>query len=109
MAVIAVVLMLVGTSLPATTGLLGLWGLVATGAPVGWWMWIARTLPNDAEAGGGLMVAVVQLSIGLGSTVGGFLFDASGYRSTFGFSAGILLMGAILVVMTYRAESARSA
>jgi predicted MFS family arabinose efflux permease len=104
MAVIAVALMAVGTSVAATTALMGVWGLVATGAPVGWWVWIARTLPHDAEAGGGLMVAVVQLSIGLGSTVGGLLFDSHGYRSTFIFSAGVLVLGSILVLMTLGTE-----
>lgn len=104
MAAIAVLLMAVGTSVAATTVLLGIWGLVATAAPVGWWLWIARTLPHDAEAGGGLMVAVVQLSIALGSTLGGLLFDGSGYQSTFAFSAGLLLVGAFLVVMTARAD-----
>ena len=29
------------------------------------------------------MVAVIQLAIALGSTVGGMLFDGSGYQSTF--------------------------
>jgi predicted MFS family arabinose efflux permease len=109
MAAIAVALMAVGTSVPATTVLLGIWGLVATAAPVGWWLWIARSLPQDAEAGGGLMVAVVQLSIALGSTVGGLLFDASGYRSTFAFSAGLLLLGAFLVFLTARADRTKSA
>lgn len=109
MAAIAVALMAVGTSVTATTVLLGLWGLVATAAPVGWWLWIARTLPQDAEAGGGLMVAVVQLSIALGSTVGGLLFDGSGYQSTFAFSAGLLLVGAVLVFFTARADHVRSA
>jgi predicted MFS family arabinose efflux permease len=109
MAAIAVALMAVGTSVPATTVLLGIWGLVATAAPVGWWLWIARSLPQDAEAGGGLMVAVVQLSIALGSTVGGLLFDASGYRSTFAFSAGLLLVGAFLVFLTARADRTKSA
>jgi predicted MFS family arabinose efflux permease len=104
MAAIAVLLMAVGTSVAATTVLLGIWGLVATAAPVGWWLWIARTLPHDAEAGGGLMVAVVQLSIALGSTLGGLLFDGSGYQSTFAFSAGLMLVGAFLVVMTARAD-----
>ena len=46
--------------------LLSLWGLLATAAPTGWWTWIARTLPEDAETGGGLMVAVIQLSIAPG-------------------------------------------
>jgi predicted MFS family arabinose efflux permease len=108
MAAIAVTLVAVGGSVSATTVLLGVWGLVATAAPVGWWLWIARTLPQDAEAGGGLMVAVVQLSIALGSTVGGLLFDGSGYRSTFVFSAGLLLIGAFLVVLTARADRTKS-
>nr|WP_307607937.1 MFS transporter [Variovorax boronicumulans] len=109
MAAIAVALIAVGASVPATTVLLGIWGLVATAAPVGWWLWIARTLPQDAEAGGGLMVAVVQLSIALGSTVGGFLFDGTGYQSTFAFSAGLLLVGAFLVFLTARADRTKSA
>ncbi|PZP91120.1 MAG: MFS transporter [Variovorax paradoxus] len=106
MAAIAVALIAMGASVPATTVLLGVWGLVATAAPVGWWLWVARTLPHDAEAGGGLMVAVVQLAIALGSTVGGVLFDSSGYRGTFVFSAGLLLVGAFLVVLTARAAHA---
>jgi len=108
MAAIAVALIAVGASVPATTVLLGAWGLVATAAPVGWWTWIARTLPHDTEAGGGMMVAVVQLSIALGSTAGGVLFDASGYRSAFLFSAGLLLVGGFLVFLTARADSTRS-
>lgn len=108
MAAIAVTLIGVGASVSATTVLLGIWGLVATAAPVGWWLWIARTLPQDAEAGGGLMVAVVQLSIALGSTVGGLLFDHNGYRSTFVFSAGLLLVGALLVYLTSRADHGTS-
>ena len=108
MAAIAVALIAVGSSVPATSVLLGIWGLVATAAPVGWWLWIARTLPQDAEAGGGLMVAVVQFSIALGSTVGGFLFDGTGYQSTFAFSAGLLLVGAFLVFLTARADRTKS-
>ena len=55
-----------------------------------------------------MMVAVVQLSIALGSTAGGVLFDASGYRSAFLFSAGLLLVGGFLVFLTARADSTRS-
>ena len=106
MAAIALALIAVGASVTATTVLLALWGLVATAAPVGWWTWVAKTLPHDAEAGGGLMVAVVQLSIALGSTVGGLLFDGQGYQGTFIFSAGALLVGAVLVFFTRRADHA---
>lgn len=70
MAVIALALTFFGDDLAAVAILLGVWGLVATAAPVGWWSWLAKTLPADAEAGGGLMVAVVQLAIALGSTMG---------------------------------------
>jgi len=83
-------------------GLLALWGLVATAAPVGWWSWIAQALPAEAEAGGGLMVAVIQLAIALGSTMGGALFDHIGYQSTFMASAAVLLVGAYLTALTGR-------
>ncbi|WP_374197308.1 MFS transporter [Janthinobacterium sp. UMAB-60] len=96
MALIAVALTVFGSKVAAVTVLLGIWGLVATAAPVGWWAWLATTLPGDAEAGGGLMVAVVQLAIALGSTVGGLLFDTSGYQSTFIASAAVLLLAAFL-------------
>jgi predicted MFS family arabinose efflux permease len=108
MAAIALTLIAAGDSLAASTALLAAWGLVATAAPVGWWAWVARTLPDNAEAGGGLMVAVIQLAIALGSTVGGLLFDTSGYQSTFTLSAGLLLIGAFLVVLTARADRARA-
>jgi predicted MFS family arabinose efflux permease len=102
MAAIGVTLMFVGASLPATAVLLGAWGLVATAAPVGWWTWLARTLPRDAEAGGGLIVAVVQLAIASGATIGGILFDASGYRASFGLSVAVLAVGALLAWLAAR-------
>jgi len=86
--------------------LLALWGLTGTSAPVGWWAWIAKVFPRDAEAGGGLFVAVVQMSIALGSTVGGLLFDHSGYRSTFIASAVLLAICAVLTLMTARRSAA---
>ena len=102
MAMIAVALIGLGSSVVATFVLLGLWGLIATAAPVGWWSWLARTLPDDAEAGGGLMVAVVQLSIASGSTIGGLLFDGSGYRLTFFASAALLVLAALMTWLTSR-------
>jgi predicted MFS family arabinose efflux permease len=102
MAVIGVALIAFGSSFAVTSALLVLWGLLATSAPVGWWTWLSRVLPNDAEAGGGLMVAVVQLAITLGAVVGGLLFDMSGHQSTFTVSAVILLIAAFLAVLTSR-------
>jgi len=104
MAAIAGALMAWGGWTAAVIALLGVWGLVSTAAPVGWWAWVPRTFPQDAEAGGGLMVAMIQLSIALGSTVGGLLFDGIGYRGTFAASATMLVAAAALVALTSRAE-----
>jgi predicted MFS family arabinose efflux permease len=109
MAVIAVALTAFGRSVAAVAALLAAWGLLSTAAPVGWWSWIARAMPRNAEAGGGLMVAVIQLAIAMGSTVGGMLFDAYGYRSTFVASAAVLLMAAFLTLLTSRTEAAQAA
>lgn len=100
MAVIAVALVPLGPKLWPTAALLSAWGLLATAAPVGWWSWLARTFTENAETGGGLMVAVVQCSIALGSTVGGLLFDSFGFASTFLASAGLLLSAALLAHVT---------
>lgn len=97
MALMAYALTAFGSSLIATAGLMLLWGLVGTAAPVGWWMWLSKALPDDAEAGGGLMVAVVQLAITAGAAGGGVLFDAGGYRSTFLFSAVILALSSSVI------------
>jgi predicted MFS family arabinose efflux permease len=105
MAVIAVALIPLGDNVLGVAILLGLWGLMATAAPVAWWTWVAQAMPHNAEAGGGLMVAVVQLSIALGSTVGGILFDVDGYQSTFIASAIVLLIGASLTFQASRMET----
>lgn len=99
MAAIAEALVVFGGSSVVTAVLLGSWGLIATSAPVAWWAWLARTLPRDAEAGGGLMVAIIQLAITFGATVGGVVFDAEGYQATFGMSSAILIVAAIFVVV----------
>lgn len=102
MALVAGALVAFGHSAAAVTVLLAVWGLVGTSAPVGWWTWLAQTLPQDAEAGGGLMVAVVQLAIMLGATLGGLLFDASGYRATFYLSSSLLVAAAVVAMLAGR-------
>jgi predicted MFS family arabinose efflux permease len=102
MAAIAVGLVAFGSSAIAVTALLAFWGLIATAAPVGWWTWMSKVLPDQAEAGGGLMVAVIQLAITVGASVGGLLFDGSGYRATFGASAIILGLSAVIALIAAR-------
>ena len=108
MAMIALALVSFGSSAATTTVLLGAWGLVATAAPVGWWTWLARTLPDSAEAGGGLMVAIIQLAIASGATVGGLVFDFSGYRATFELSAALLGVAAVLAFLAARVATRES-
>ncbi|EPO1888425.1 TPA: MFS transporter [Citrobacter freundii] len=105
MAITALALIAFGSQVAIVTALLGQWGLISTAAPVGWWAWVPRTFPQNAEAGGGLMVAMVQLSIALGSTVGGLLFDHHGYQSTFLASAAMLIIATVLIFLTSRADT----
>jgi predicted MFS family arabinose efflux permease len=102
MAAISISLVMWGHLEGLVIALLAIWGFVATSAPVGWWAWVPKTFPNSAEAGGGLMVAVVQLSIAIGSTVGGVLYDVSGYESTFFSSAILLFIAAAMTWLTAR-------
>ncbi|MCB8819301.1 MFS transporter [Microvirga rosea] len=104
MAAIAVGLIVFGNGLAGTAFLLGMWGLIGTPAPVAWNTWLTRVLPEDAEAGGGLMVAAIQLAITLGATVGGILFDGSGYQSTFGASAVLLVAAGLLSYLALLAK-----
>jgi predicted MFS family arabinose efflux permease len=100
---IAMALIIYGSSIWATAVLLGIWGLIATCAPVGWFTWLSGVLPRNAEAGGGLMVAVIQLAITLGATVGGALYDGVGYQATFVTSSVFLLGAAVLALLSSRA------
>jgi predicted MFS family arabinose efflux permease len=104
MAGIAVALISFGGWVAGTALLLGAWGLIGTPAPVGWGTWLSRTLPTDAEAGGGLMVATIQFAITLGATVGGTLFDMSGYQATFGVSTVLLMIAALLAFAASRTD-----
>lgn len=106
MATIALALITLGSSPALTSILLALWGLVATAAPVGWWTWLARMLPDDTDAGGGLLVAIVQLAISAGAIIGGIAYDLSGYRATFEASASVLLLAAALAWLAGREASA---
>jgi len=109
LALIGLALIGLGRDGLATGILLALWGLVGTAAPVAWWTWLSRTLPDDAEAGGGLMVAAIQLAITLGAAAGGLLFDAGGHRATFGASALILLAAAAFAFLAPLRDQAADA
>ena len=108
MAGIAVGLILFGSSPTATALLLFGWGLFGTAAPVGWGTWLSRTMADDAEAGGGLQVAVIQLAITAGASLGGLLFDNTGWWTTFLFAA-VLLAGSSLLALAAWHSTLRAA
>ncbi|KRD72151.1 MFS transporter [Ensifer sp. ENS10] len=91
MAAIAVMLIALGSEKTAVAALLIAWGFFGTAAPVGWGTWLSRVLHDDAEAGGGLQVAVIQFAITVGAAAGGILFDWSGWWSSFTLAAALLL------------------
>ncbi|MER9306947.1 MFS transporter [Mesorhizobium sp. M0293] len=98
MAALAVALIAFGAMPIPTASLLVAWGFFGTAAPVGWGTWLSRTLPDDAEAGGGLQVAVIQLAITGGAAIGGTLFDTVGWWGAFTFGA-VLLCGSALAAL----------
>jgi predicted MFS family arabinose efflux permease len=104
MAVIALGLVALGSSSAFTAILLIGWGLFGTAAPVGWGTWLSRTMPDDAEAGGGLQVATIQLAITLGASTGGVLFDAIGWWTTFLFASSLLAGSSLLAAAAWRSS-----
>lgn len=102
MAAIGAGLLILWQTPVAVAGLLFLWGLFATAAPVGWGTWMARTMGEDAEAGGGLQVAVIQLAIMSGAGVGGLIFDAYGWQASFGMAALLLLGSALMAGLAWK-------
>jgi predicted MFS family arabinose efflux permease len=102
MAAIAVALIGFATIPFAVGTLLLLWGFFGTAAPVGWGAWLATTLPEDAEAGGGLQVALIQFAITVGAAGGGLLFDQAGWWAPFVFGAIILCGSSALAYAAFR-------
>jgi predicted MFS family arabinose efflux permease len=74
-----------------------LWGMAFGGLPVAWSNWIARSVPDQAETAGGMVVAAVQSSIAAGAALGGLLFGLSGVTGVF-ITAGCIMCFAALVI-----------
>ena len=96
MAVLAVLLIALGNVPLAVAALLAIWGFFSMPIPVAWGTWMARVIPTELEAGGGLQVALIQFAITAGASLGGLLFDSSGWWSPFALAA-VLLAGATLL------------
>jgi predicted MFS family arabinose efflux permease len=102
MAVLALALVTATKSPFLVTALLVAWGLLGTAAPVGWGTWVSRYIADDAEAGGGLSVAVIQLGITAGAAIGGVLFDNVGWWGPFLLASVILVASSVLAIAARR-------
>lgn len=92
-------------SIAGLTALTMLWGLAFGGIPVAWSGWVARTLPDEAESAGGMVVAAVQSSIAAGAAMGGLIYGMNGVSGVFITAACIMLSAALIIAFRVRVSS----
>jgi len=92
MAFTAVLLSTVGGTVLGDTALAVVWGILFGIVPVSWSTWVTRIVPDEAESGGGLLVATCSLAITLGAAGGGWIVDAYGARIEFSVIAAVLAL-----------------
>ena len=91
-----------GFSMGTDALMVALWGFAFGAVPVAWSTWITRVVPDEAESGGGLIVASIQLAIALGAAAGGVVFGMGGVLAVCATAGTMLLAGAALVVAGVR-------
>jgi len=99
MAAIAFVIVTAQPPLPLAAVLVALWGFLFGAVPVSWSTWLARTIPDEAESAGGLLVASIQFAIGMGAAVGGVIFDMNGATGVFGISGLVLAVASMGIIL----------
>lgn len=102
MALLTLTAILSGQSALATTAVVAAWGFCFGTIPVGWSTWLTQSVQDEAEAGGGLLVAAIQIAMTVGAAAGGFILDGSGVVTVFGTSGVILLIAAVLLLTRLR-------
>jgi predicted MFS family arabinose efflux permease len=106
LAAVTVALVITGRNISAVAALMILWGAINSAIPVAWSAWLAKEISDEPESGGGLMVAVIQLSIMLGAAIGGWWLDHWSISATFIFGVALLFSAAAVVGRT--TDEARS-
>ncbi|MFL9875757.1 MFS transporter [Paraburkholderia megapolitana] len=106
MILIGVALVSLGRAPVADAVLIALWGVAFGGVPVAWSTWVTRTVPDEAESAGGLIVAAVQLAISIGAAAGGVVFDVSGAKGVFMGSAAVLVVAVLAILSGVPANAA---
>ena len=105
MGAIALALVALGRAPIADALLVALWGMAFGAVPVAWTTWITRTVPDEAESGGGLIVAAVQFAITLGAAAGGVVFDHAGASGVFVGAGVVLFVAAAMIFVSLRESS----
>lgn len=95
LAVITLTLLMVGHHLWAAAVTLFVWGLLNSAIPVVWSTWLTQGIADEPEAGGGLMVAAIQLAIMLGAATGGLLLDRASISATWVGGAALLALASL--------------
>lgn len=106
--VAALALVLLPASLAGQALLMAIWGLAFGGVPVAWSNWVARTLPDQAESAGGMVVASVQSAIAAGAAAGGAMFSVSGIAGVFMAAGALMLLAALLIALRVRVPDAHA-
>lgn len=102
MALVVAGLVLFGRQPVVASVLVAFWGMTFGVVQVGWPTWLTRTIPDEAESGGGLQIAIIQLAITTGAGVGGLVFDLTGAVGVFSSSSVITLVAAGVVWLAFR-------
>jgi predicted MFS family arabinose efflux permease len=104
MGLLGVGLVVMGSAPLVDAVLVALWGMAFGAVPVGWSTWITRTMPDEAESGGGLLVASIQLAITIGAAAGGVIFNITGAKGVFMGSAMALLIATLTIYSALRTK-----
>jgi predicted MFS family arabinose efflux permease len=99
MALVALLIVTTEPPLPFAAVMVAIWGFLFGAVPVSWSTWLARTIPDEAESAGGLLVASIQFAIAMGAAVGGIIFDLNGATSVFATSGLVLAIAAIGIIL----------
>ena len=93
--------------LPLEASLVALWGLAFGTIPVAWSTLLARAVPDEAESGGGLIVAAVQLAITFGAAGGGVIYALAGVAGVFATGGALMLVTTAVILVTVPRTASR--
>ncbi|MGV8935535.1 MAG: MFS transporter [Allorhizobium sp.] len=104
MGLLAIALVTAGNAPLGDAIIVAVWGLAFGAVPVAWSTWLSRTVPDQAESAGGLLVAAIQLAIAAGAAGGGLIFDTSGVMGVFAAAGAVLITAAFIIAIGVRSR-----